>query len=720
MRETRNEVRAFAAAPRPGRRPGSSRLRKTVLISEPQLPDVVLKYLPLMWGILKTYWERHGDGAIDWLAPIYRLAPAATLLETHRERRIDVLGLSCYTWNWMLQCAIAERVKRANPECLVVAGGPDPDYKDPTFFAKYPYIDMIAVKDGEITFANILERVLGYEDDGEGVTDPALYADIPGLYLPNPGGNHICTGPAEVPLAFEDSPYIAQSAFYERLRESVPLPGLVAIWETNRGCPYSCSFCDWGSNTMSKLRRFDMERIKAEADWFGRTKINVVNSADANFGILPQDLEIADLLIAAHEKYGFPSYFTYNTAKNNPDRTVAIAKKIVAAGLASSHVLSIQHTDNEVLAATDRANIPADKQVEVVRQLMADRIPIYVQLILGIPGDTYARWKACFADLMEWGIHTYYWVYLYQLLPNAPAAEPNFMKKWAVETVDRYFFITHGARERRPIDPQLIARSRLIVQTCGFTRDDWVRMQVYAEFIKALHCCGVTQSIAVYLRFTHGVPYGAFYDAMIEEFCAGHAPAAHWYAAVTDHCRAFLDHEDALEFMDVTELPSSAFQLDASRWLYFKIGYQVDRFFESLSVFLGARFPAITTLASLCDYQKNLIILPRYDRSRGTTFFTDYDWVAYFDRAHRMTEPERLDEPEATPGGIVRVSDQAWSDEGVTFALDWGPGSDEARWIGWLKTNAVGRNSVVRNNFQKLQLHRLLYHRSVPALGYDA
>src|SRR6185437_5606255 len=124
-------------------------------------------------------------------------------------------------------------------------------------------------------------------------------------------------------------------------------------------------------------------------------------------GILARDLDITDMLIAANKQYGHPSYLSYNTAKNNPVRTVAIAKRVLGSGLASHHVLSIQHTDQEVLAATERDNISTEKQIRVVRELLADNVPIYVQFILGIPGDTYEKWRRCFSDLMEWGVHTY-------------------------------------------------------------------------------------------------------------------------------------------------------------------------------------------------------------------------------------------------------------------------------------------------------------------------
>src|SRR5262249_34858377 len=154
---------------------------------------------------------------------------------------------------------LARQVKADNPGCLVVAGGPDPAYKDAGFFRDHPYIDVVVVNDGEIPFTRILDAL--HED-------PARLCTIPGLYVPD-GETRVPlgTGPPQVPQVFDHSPYLDQSAYLERLVEARGPGVFAAVWETNRGCPYRCSFCDWGSNTMSRVRRFDMRRVRAEAEW---------------------------------------------------------------------------------------------------------------------------------------------------------------------------------------------------------------------------------------------------------------------------------------------------------------------------------------------------------------------------------------------------------------------------------------------------------------------
>jgi putative methyltransferase len=180
------------------------RPRTTVLISEPQTFRQS-RFLPYLWAVLKSHCDHCAElrDRVEWLDPIYHRATFEECLAPYRDQTPDVLGLSCYTWNWELQCQIAQRVKHHNPRCVVVAGGPHPDYKDPAFFRKHPFIDIVAVRDGEITFQRILSKVVSRDDD---------FSDIGGLHLPTEGRKaSYSTGPAQVPTTFERSPYLAET-----------------------------------------------------------------------------------------------------------------------------------------------------------------------------------------------------------------------------------------------------------------------------------------------------------------------------------------------------------------------------------------------------------------------------------------------------------------------------------------------------------------------------
>ena len=51
---------------------------------------------------------------------------------------------------------------------------------------------------------------------------------------------------------------------------------LIGLWETNRGCPFGCSFCYWGSAVNQKVRDFGMARLERELQWFSEHAIDYV------------------------------------------------------------------------------------------------------------------------------------------------------------------------------------------------------------------------------------------------------------------------------------------------------------------------------------------------------------------------------------------------------------------------------------------------------------
>jgi len=210
-------------------------------------------------------------------------------------KNCDILLCSCYMWNWEIITYLAENVKKINPNCLIVFGGPQvPDLTD-GFFEKYPFVDIIVHGEGEKTLEEILESYLYGKD----------FSNIAGLETRDfkTGLRTRMDDLNEVP-----SPYLSNLIW--ELTEKIEGLKYMAIWETNRGCPYQCTFCDWGSLTYTKLRNYSDERLMKEIEWFADNKVEFVHCADANFGIFQKrDLEIAKKLKEQKILKGYPLGF---------------------------------------------------------------------------------------------------------------------------------------------------------------------------------------------------------------------------------------------------------------------------------------------------------------------------------------------------------------------------------------------------------------------------
>ena len=673
-----------------------------VLICEPQLMTYGLPYLPVMWGVLKTYWEQHAQHAemVRWHDPIYEMSDPIELVEPYRDQPLDVVGLSCYTWNWRLQLRIAELLREMHPDCLIVAGGPHPEYRDPAFFDKHPAIDAVVVKDGEVPFTQILQRVLAHPDLQTLRTNPSVLRDIGGLCLP--GMNGELTGPTEVPDRYDTSAYLTQRNYYERFFAEHK-GGVCVAWETSRGCPFKCSYCDWGSNTMSKVRRFDMDRLDQEIEWFGQNKVVSLFSVDSNFGMFKSDVELTDRIVESKQTHGYPQYFVYSNAKNVPDRTVEITRKVVRAGLDTAHTLSIQHSDERVLEATDRKNISVEKQIKVVRALQDDGIPISVQLILGLPLDTPELWRRTFTDLMRWGIHDGYVITNYHLLPNAPAAQPEYRDTWGLRTIDRYIYDGNGVQENTPIDPMTYARGEIIVETSSFDRNDWVKMSVDAAIIRGLHNPGVTQSIARYLQTTRDIEYKAFYDWLLDELFEHDPQCKALRASLTSCYQRFIEDETSLALLPMPGRDDGRWLVEPHRWLFAMVSMQRDRFFSSLAAGLQAQYTGFDELDSLCAYQHMIMVHPQYDPSIGATHKLEHDWPSYFRQLHAgestMKPPERRH-------AVLSISDTGWDDKAGRSDYSWPPGDGHRAWTQWFFCIATGRLSPMKSNHQRLYVER--------------
>ena len=131
----------------------------------------------------------------------------------------------------------------------------------------------------------------------------------------------------------------------------------LASWETNRGCPFSCTYCDWGSATNSKVSKMEMERLELEMEWFGKKNIEFIFVCDANFGMLPRDYSLVKKAIEVKKEFGFPHVLSVQATKNARERSYKIQKLLYDGGLHKSVNIAMQATDKNTLKNIKRDNI---------------------------------------------------------------------------------------------------------------------------------------------------------------------------------------------------------------------------------------------------------------------------------------------------------------------------------------------------------------------------
>ena len=116
-------------------------------------------YLPYSVGMLKAYLDQYEDITTQFLFKDFIFLRENLEIMLQKIGHTDILGISCYVWNWELSTRLANAVRQQNPKCLIILGGPQvPNHCD-GFFEKHPYIDMLCHGEGEITFHDIFSRI---------------------------------------------------------------------------------------------------------------------------------------------------------------------------------------------------------------------------------------------------------------------------------------------------------------------------------------------------------------------------------------------------------------------------------------------------------------------------------------------------------------------------------------------------------------------------------
>jgi len=458
-------------------------------------------YLPYSPAVLWSYASQFSE-----ISDSYELGEfiwRRDLIEdvVERLKNHDVIGFSTYIWNRSYNTVLARELKKANPNILILGGGPEYPIEKPNFFKKYPFIDICAKLEGEKSFKQILETYLTSKD----------FTKIPGLII-NDNGKTIDTGDA---IRIDDldvipSPYLTD--VFKSLMEKHPEIRWNATLESNRGCPYACTFCDWGSLTYNKVKTFALERVYAELEWVGRNKCDFVSLTDANFGIFAErDSLIADKLIAVQKEYDNPKAYTISWSKNQKREVVDIVRKLIYEGGAKIGLnLSVQTMDDNVLDIIKRSNLEMNKIEEVFDMCEEHNIPLYTELILGLPGETLETWKQNFYKLYRAGNHTGVTVYQAQLLENA---EMNLLQRklYQLEGKVVYDYLVGTYNEH-----ELQEGVEVIVSTKDMPREKMIDAQVFSWFMNTFHINGITNYISRFLFRYSDISYEDFYEKLLE------------------------------------------------------------------------------------------------------------------------------------------------------------------------------------------------------------
>lgn len=621
--------------------------KRTVLLVQANYAFGKNMFLPYSVGLLQAYCETIPEIKAHYhfhdLVYTRRLAVGFLIFMDQP----DVVGLSSYIWNWEYNKQFARELKEHWPSTLIVMGGPQVPTKSEGFFQEHPYVDILVHYEGEFAFSEILLEHLQEKD----------YTKIPGLSV-NVGGKTVVTAarPRLQDLSVIPSPYL--TGVFDNLME--PSYDYHASQETHRGCPYSCTFCDWGSSVFQKVRQFDDARLTAELEWFAKNKIELLYNCDANYGLFPRDLTFTERMVGVKKQHGFPQQFRAAYAKKSGERIFNISKLLHDAGMSKGVTLSFQSLDENTLKTIKRENIGISQFETLMHRYHEHKIPTYTELIMGLPGETYDSFATGIDKLLSAGQHDSLSIYMCAVLPNSEMGDATYRESHQIESVRMPILLQHRSYEEKDVTEY----NDVVVSTSTMPLEDWKQTYMFAWAVQTFHCLALTQFLAIYSYEVRGVSYKEFYEKLLDY--AKNNPTS---VLGEEYITTLRTVETALsgQSWDVTvpECGNTIWPTEEASFL--RLILQVNRTESAISQFLASLFGGYdNTLEEILYYQTMMIKQP--DDEAQYEFELLFNFPEFFEgvyTGHRV--PLKRERVVATVSGEVFASKEEYARKVVWY-----------------------------------------------------
>lgn len=518
---------------------------------------------------------------------------------------------SCSVWNMEYNKAVARKIKSIYPDCLITFGGHNitPDGKD---LEKYSYIDFLTHRFGEEPTDGILECLALKKD---------LY-NVPNISYRTKDRKVVTTKYEPQTGCDYPSPYLT-GVFDEILKDDIQFSGL---FESNRGCPNHCSFCDW-SSLKSKVRLFPMERVIAEIDWFIKNKIEYIYCTDGNFCLFDRDAEIANYIVECKEKYGYPQIFKAFFTKNRFNFVFDVSTKFFKSGLDKAKTISFQSMNQEVLANIGRKNISTDNFRELMKKYNELNIATFSELILGLPGETYTSFCEGVRELIENGQHFAINIYPCELLPNSEMGQKSYQEKFGIKSTRVPFKLIHSNSIQD--NDEIVEYSEYITATFAMNGNEWARALLFASYVQGLHNLGLLRAVAIFCRYEYGINYDKFYNDLIAfSEIQKNSLLNRIYTRINNLCTGILRGSNGL--VDFCEgLGNMWWGFDEIVFLEFY--KELESFYKEIKAFINHSYGENEVIDALFCYQYDII---KKIGVKHISIHSDYDFYSYYNKIY--------------------------------------------------------------------------------------
>ncbi len=429
------------------------------------------------------------------------------LLEALRARPPHILGCSNYAWNSYLSEFACSRAKRVSPQILTVQGGTNYPFNPEVqrqFLQSRPSTDINVFYEGEAAFVHLVQAYLACRDPRELRERP-----IDGCHALSQTTGALVAG-SPVPRIRElnliPSPYATGllDEFFDGM--------LTPLAETNRGCPFTCNFCNAGNAYFNKVNMFSLEHLEEEFSYIApriaAAGIRGLMLADNNFGMYPRDEELCRLFRRLQDTYGWPMRILSFTGKNHKERIIKVTEIL---GTSMSINMSVQSMNQSVLQNIKRQNVSLDTYRQVNEVLLQQGRMQKAEVIVPLPGETYETYRVGLKALMDARAQQIY-SYTLQLLYGTDYEDPSYLRRWGYAPKWRLVTLNFGEYDGEKVfDIEPVA-----VESNTLTFDDYLKIRTLVLLTELMYNDYQYWELIKYLTESGCTPFAWIEKALAE------------------------------------------------------------------------------------------------------------------------------------------------------------------------------------------------------------
>jgi radical SAM superfamily enzyme YgiQ (UPF0313 family) len=391
----------------------------------------------------------------------------------------DILGMSNYPWNFDAGRVFLKKIQQINPEAIRIMGGPNfpinHKLMQKQFLKGNSYLDYYCYLEGEQAFNNLVERILSVGLDRKKIKE----TPIGGMLNILEDGTLVKGIELIRRKELDEIPSPYTSGYMDKFFDGKLAPML----ETNRGCPFSCTFCHEGNTDISKVNFFSVDRILEDLDYIAKRipkEVTNLMFADPNFGMYTSDTAICRAIAKFQAKQNWPRSIFASTGKNKKER---IAENLKILNGTMMMWMSVQSMDPTVQKLIKRDNIKIDAMMVLVDVYRQMGLPTKSEIILGLPGDNYERHMGSIASIVDAGID-FVNTYTLMLLNGTELKSPEEIKRFKIGTHFRVLPRDFGKLKSGEICVEI---EEVITSTCDLPHEDYIKMRLLHFIVSVVY-----------------------------------------------------------------------------------------------------------------------------------------------------------------------------------------------------------------------------------------